>query len=161
MAGAFRPWDNKSTYIHAGPNSKAEEWGDQWATREERLLVKSDRFEETVMGKAIKTGEGGLARVFLGRVLHLDEPEVHNSRTLNAKGYDSIKYEGNYYLFSMEQVYPDEVSGVCVICSVKRIQVVLIPCGHMCLCKDCAEEFTGACPICRADIGGKFRVYMA
>ena len=98
--------------------------------------------------------------MYLGNVLHLDEPEVHNSRTLNAKGYDSIKYKGNYYLFSMEQVYPDEVSGTCVYCTVKRIQVVLIPCGHMCLCKDCAEPFTGACPICRADIAGKFRVYM-
>ena len=59
MAGASRPWDDESDYIHAGPNSKADEWGDRWATREERLLVKSDRFEETVMGKAIKTGEGG------------------------------------------------------------------------------------------------------
>jgi len=161
MAGASRPWDDETTYEHAGPNSKAGEWGDQWATKEEQLLVKSNRFEDTVMGRAIKTGEGGLARVFVGRVLHLDEPEVHNSRTLHAKGFDSIEYQGDIYLFSMEQVYPDKVSGACVICIEKRIQVVLIPCGHMCLCKDCAEPFTGACPICRADFAGKFRVYMA
>jgi hypothetical protein len=159
MEEASNPWD-ETTYIYAGPNSKAKESGGRWALNKQRLLVKSDRFEKTNMGNAIKTGRGVWATVYLGNVLHLEKPEVHNFRTLNEKGYDSIEYQGDYFVFSMEQVYPDEVSGQCVICIEKTSQVVIIPCGHMCLCEGCAEECTGACPICRADFTGKIRVYI-
>lgn len=159
MAGASEPWDDQETYIYAGKNSKAKDWGWRWATKKKRLLVKSNRFEKTDMGPAIETGKGGWATVYLGNVLHLKTPKFYNFNTLNRAGFDSIKCNGVFYVFSMEQVYPDEVSGLCVICAEKTSQVAFISCGHLCVCEDCAERVTDVCPICRSVFTAKHRIY--
>lgn len=43
----------------------------------------------------------------------------------------------------------------CTVCMTKQIDVVLIPCGHMCVCKDCSLlicKNDDRCPICRRTI---------
>ena len=48
----------------------------------------------------------------------------------------------------------------CVVCMDKEPKIALIPCGHMCTCKDCTDVLTTRssrwkpmeCPICRAPI---------
>jgi len=45
--------------------------------------------------------------------------------------------------------------GACVVCLDGRADCAAIPCGHMCLCEECAYElkgFGGSCPICRSSI---------
>jgi hypothetical protein len=38
--------------------------------------------------------------------------------------------------------------------------IVLIPCGHMCICEPCSRDNRiKRCPICMANISGKYRVY--
>lgn len=39
-------------------------------------------------------------------------------------------------------------------------QMILLPCGHVCLCEDCAEDITSHCPICRAAIELKSPAYV-
>ncbi|CAF1013155.1 unnamed protein product [Rotaria sp. Silwood1] len=44
---------------------------------------------------------------------------------------------------------------VCCICLTNNSSVILLPCGHKCLCNDCTnkqEEQLTKCPICRQDI---------
>jgi uncharacterized protein YegL len=43
---------------------------------------------------------------------------------------------------------------VCCICLTSTSSVILLPCGHKCLCNDCAgnQEQLNKCPICRQDI---------
>jgi len=43
----------------------------------------------------------------------------------------------------------------CVVCLSTEREVILLPCGHVCSCADCAEELLKAghkCPVCRANI---------
>ncbi|KFV66793.1 Baculoviral IAP repeat-containing protein 7-B, partial [Dryobates pubescens] len=48
---------------------------------------------------------------------------------------------------------------LCKICMAKDISVVLIPCGHLVACKECAEPFDD-CPLCRTNIMKKQEVFM-
>ncbi|XP_064460703.1 mitochondrial ubiquitin ligase activator of NFKB 1-like [Ornithodoros turicata] len=40
----------------------------------------------------------------------------------------------------------------CVVCLSHPVEVMLLECGHVCLCADCAEQALPSCPVCRAPI---------
>ena len=50
-------------------------------------------------------------------------------------------------------VAEDDESNMCVICISEDKSTVVMPCGHLCICKSCATEFAKKqnplCPICR------------
>ncbi|KAM6056718.1 E3 ubiquitin-protein ligase XIAP isoform 1-T1 [Theristicus caerulescens] len=48
---------------------------------------------------------------------------------------------------------------LCKICMAKDISVVLIPCGHLVACKECAEALN-ECPLCRTNIMKRQEVFM-
>ncbi|KFU98314.1 E3 ubiquitin-protein ligase XIAP, partial [Tauraco erythrolophus] len=48
---------------------------------------------------------------------------------------------------------------LCKICMAKDISVVLIPCGHLVACKECAGGLT-ECPLCRSDIMKRQEIFM-
>jgi len=48
----------------------------------------------------------------------------------------------------------------CVICLEKERTHVLVPCGHLCLCADCAPNIApGTCPLCREACAMAVKVY--
>ncbi|XP_075485712.1 putative BOI-related E3 ubiquitin-protein ligase 2 isoform X3 [Primulina tabacum] len=49
---------------------------------------------------------------------------------------------------------------ICRYCKSKEVSIVLMPCRHLCLCKEC-EGFVGACPVCRMIINARFEVYLS
>lgn len=51
---------------------------------------------------------------------------------------------------------------MCVICLEERKTVVLIPCGHYCLCNGCSVAYSSKqCPACRRNIEGKVTMFDA
>jgi len=48
--------------------------------------------------------------------------------------------------------------ATCVICCERVPAMVLLPCGHVCLCQDCASAVQ-TCPMCRTPVAGSMRVY--
>ncbi|XP_055598392.1 uncharacterized protein LOC129747971 [Uranotaenia lowii] len=53
--------------------------------------------------------------------------------------------------------------GLCIICEDLEKSVVLVPCGHLCLCKRCADQlgnYDRYCPICRTLIYRKVDVFI-
>ncbi|KAL1440726.1 hypothetical protein MTO96_009270 [Rhipicephalus appendiculatus] len=40
----------------------------------------------------------------------------------------------------------------CVICRTNPVEVMVLECGHVCLCTDCSELVSGSCPMCRSPI---------
>ncbi|XP_008809947.2 probable BOI-related E3 ubiquitin-protein ligase 2 [Phoenix dactylifera] len=47
----------------------------------------------------------------------------------------------------------------CKVCGEKEVTFVLLPCRHLCLCKDC-ESMTDTCPICQAWKNASFQIFM-
>ncbi|KAK3242653.1 hypothetical protein CYMTET_47676 [Cymbomonas tetramitiformis] len=51
---------------------------------------------------------------------------------------------------------------VCVLCMDETPSVAIIPCGHMCMCTECAKNArVKTCPLCRAMAKGTLKVYGA
>lgn len=56
----------------------------------------------------------------------------------------------------------EEISHLCVICSVSKKEGTFYPCGHVVCCKQCGDRFKGsACPICRKKVMDYVKLYNA
>lgn len=49
---------------------------------------------------------------------------------------------------------------LCVVCKSNPIEIILLPCGHVCLCEDCSVDIRNNCPVCRAFIEKKSVAYV-
>ena len=54
----------------------------------------------------------------------------------------------------------DSAGGRCAVCMGNPLEVALAPCGHVCLCRECADK-VDTCPICREDIQDRTGVFVA
>jgi len=73
--------------------------------------------------------------------------EANRAEVLRALGIRETKTK-------VKAIYQDD-SEECVVCFDESKEVVLVPCGHYCLCGGCAhqvKETTKVCPLCRAKI---------
>lgn len=50
---------------------------------------------------------------------------------------------------------------ICVVCRTNPREIILLPCGHVCLCEDCSDDINSDCPICRSPIVQKTAAYIA
>lgn len=50
---------------------------------------------------------------------------------------------------------------VCVVCRQNRRGIILLPCGHVCLCEACSARITDFCPVCRTEIKTKSFAYIS
>ncbi|GLV34222.1 Mitochondrial E3 ubiquitin protein ligase 1 [Carabus blaptoides fortunei] len=49
----------------------------------------------------------------------------------------------------------------CVVCRQNPREIILLPCGHVCLCEDCADGIHEHCPVCRRTIEKKSAAYIS
>ena len=49
---------------------------------------------------------------------------------------------------------------ICRACKAREVSMLLMPCRHLCLCKDC-DELISACPVCQLMKTASFQVYLA
>jgi len=52
--------------------------------------------------------------------------------------------------------------NICVVCLVNPREVVLLECGHVCVCADCLDKLPGdplVCPVCRSEVTRCLAIY--
>uniref|UniRef100_A0A182NIM5 RING-type E3 ubiquitin transferase n=1 Tax=Anopheles dirus TaxID=7168 RepID=A0A182NIM5_9DIPT len=49
---------------------------------------------------------------------------------------------------------------LCVVCIVNPKEVICLPCGHVCLCENCAQKISLHCPVCRTVIETKAAAFI-
>ena len=57
------------------------------------------------------------------------------------------------------KVSADDDEGLCIICFEAPSSHILIPCGHQCVCQSCMDKVLNECPICRAAVDLKVKVF--
>lgn len=60
--------------------------------------------------------------------------------------------DGETSKVTINKIFEDEIQEECLVCMDNKHDVVIVPCGHFCVCKSCAENIlktTKKCPICR------------
>lgn len=61
---------------------------------------------------------------------------------------------------STHKSYQDMENLTCRACKVKTVSMLLMPCRHLCLCKDC-EGFINVCPVCQLIKTASVEVYLS
>lgn len=49
---------------------------------------------------------------------------------------------------------------LCIVCRTNPREIILLPCGHVCLCEDCSDCIQIYCPVCRQIIEQKAAAYI-
>ncbi|KAM0734939.1 Mitochondrial E3 ubiquitin protein ligase 1 [Formica fusca] len=49
---------------------------------------------------------------------------------------------------------------ICVVCNTNAREIILLPCGHVCICEDCSASINNNCPICRTEITQRAAAYI-
>lgn len=47
----------------------------------------------------------------------------------------------------------------CVVCLDAQAKHAMVPCGHLCVCGDCAKQSLNDCPVCRGKVDNVIRIY--
>ena len=53
----------------------------------------------------------------------------------------------------------EQSSKTCVVCLSADANMVFVPCGHVCTCRECSKRLQNNCPICRRRFTSLVRVY--
>mgnify|MGYP002260079235 CR=1 FL=1 len=70
------------------------------------------------------------------------------------------------YLALMEQLEREREQNLCIVCQTEMKNIVLMPCRHMCMCKNCCAQLfrtqryqRKTCPLCRNIITSTMEIY--
>lgn len=88
---------------------------------------------------------------------------LYNCKFLKSmKGEDYIKSVRDSYFNQDQSVQFDDKDEdkLCKVCYVRKYEIVLIPCGHIVVCKNCVLLIK-KCPLCRGGISDTIKVYFS
>ena len=61
-------------------------------------------------------------------------------------------------IYTVPQQEETEIENPCIVCLQNPRDVILIACGHFCVCKNCAGQ-VDHCPLCRCEISQRINVF--
>lgn len=86
------------------------------------------------------------------------DPELHEKKQLHVKPSSAQGDESPEEI--RREILELKEQRLCKICMVEEANMVFLPCAHLVSCASCAPALP-FCPICRAEIKGSVRAYLA
>lgn len=121
------------------------------------LLKKFEEAKSSMLFKVIICGT--ISAVLVGlitRKIYKRKKEEWEERRLREK---LEKSRVQRRALARQQVFNDEQR--CVVCVDNPKEVICLPCGHVCLCENCAEKIKLNCPVCRSKIESKAAAFIS
>lgn len=97
-------------------------------------------------------------------VVRRSEPEPQYQSTSTSNLQELINQMEIDELNDLSEKIKERIQDLqrCKICLDARSDTLLLPCRHMCMCSACADSYPESnCPVCRALIDDKIRVYQS
>ena len=144
---------------------------DDYVAAQEKLGKAAEDYAE-LQRKLRNVKDEARERVDKGRGLKLDGMTVEELETLEHEQEDALARvraaKMKRQQIELEKVKRDleEVRErrLCVVCRDEDIEVVIVPCGHACLCQECAGAVklsaSALCPMCREPIDDVARIHV-
>ncbi len=115
--------------------------------------IRKDGGEYWSQASAVTLARGPAGKYFYRvkpKAVHCETPPEGKLEHTNAASVEARKD-----LTKNVKVYEDKDCTDCVVCFDLPKEVVIVPCGHYALCKECIEQIiktNGKCPLCRGEI---------
>lgn len=125
------------------------------------LATESSAFTSQIKQLADKVAQGGLP-------LALKIDDVENIQTQMADlgvaevdGRDQAEIDNSKGKGKGKE-HGEKAEKLCVVCEERNVDTVLLECGHMVLCSECAPPVVqkNSCPLCRGPIARSLKVYV-
>lgn len=127
------------------------------------------KFEFSTVRETDSTRVFGIFRIYTFQVSEILMPEIQNKLFLNSEGFNYPIFSRSLCMLAKIRNRPrspdQEVDlGMCIICESSKKQVVIVPCGHICMCLKCMKKLKDSsrprCPLCRGRILEYIYVYI-
>ena len=112
-----------------------------WIAEKEHLLEQQEYLTEKVHSYSKQCERATSCRLALLDALSQSQQEVADAK-------DKLR--------KAEERVPD-----CVICFEDTVSMVFVPCGHACVCDQCAQLVVDECPLCRGVVDMKIKLHFA
>lgn len=77
----------------------------------------------------------------------------------NAARYEEERRQRRRMARNNDDLHSPVATPVCVVCLSNPVEVLIIDCGHLCLCVDCCDQVR-SCPICRGSIASTVGAFL-
>ena len=119
------------------------------------LLISSSKSD---LASLIKNGKNGEIenKIEDEKISKLEE-QIRNLKLQSTIDVDAMTIE---QLLNLSERITKRIKELreCCVCMNNPIKIILIPCGHQCVCKSCSGEIN-LCPICRILVTSKVEIY--
>lgn len=127
------------------------------ATKSTLIRRLEDAKSSTLIRMLICGTVGAVLIGFIARKLYIKRKALREERMFK-ESMEKSRLERRSKQRNVESLTDDQK---CVVCVTNPKEVIVLPCGHVCLCEDCALQIKSACPVCRGDIKSKAAAYYA
>jgi hypothetical protein len=115
----------------------------QYVRAKKRRLAQREAAEMSDVLRVAAESEAAEAAAAAAEVLHVEATALTDSLVVPSDPSQPTK----------------ATDAMCAVCLAATVTHVLVPCGHACFCTECVEQLPNQCPICRANIALKVRLY--
>lgn len=94
------------------------------------------------------------------QTLSLEEKRIHETFQLLNKRKTTLQEEQKSCAARLEMIDKKSAAQECKVCYDAKTEYAFLPCGHLCICANCKEEYDqDTCLVCRKKITSFIRIY--
>ncbi|KAK3224796.1 hypothetical protein Dsin_004658 [Dipteronia sinensis] len=121
------------------------------------MEIQSWQYRAKYTESVVSVLKNNLKQVMAQGKVHVREgcgdSEVDDAASHTNQNHVNNNVNGSGKSISVKQIH-------CRACKVQEVSILILPCRHLCLCKDC-EGFIDACPVCKVMKTASVQVYLS